>query len=90
MRFDNETIEYISGKKFSNGANILISKKNEPLCNRFQIIESLCINKTVIHLGCVDHLPLINKKIKQKNKIIIGIPNLLEVSILSILESRSL
>lgn len=65
MRFDNETIEYISGKKFSSGANILISKKNEPLCNRFQIIESLCINKTVVHLGCVDHLPLINKKIKQ-------------------------
>jgi len=65
MKFDDDTLDYISGKKFSSGASIKISKRNETIYNRFQIIESLCKNKNIIHLGCVDHLPLINKKIEQ-------------------------
>jgi hypothetical protein len=65
MKFDNDVFDYLSGSQFSNGAPIKISKKNEPIYNRFQIIESLCANKNIIHLGCVDHLPLISKKIEQ-------------------------
>ncbi|HOJ97687.1 MAG TPA: hypothetical protein PK024_12720, partial [Methanospirillum sp.] len=65
MKFNSDVFDYISGRKFSNGASIKIAKGNEPICNRFQIIESLCTNKTIIHLGCVDHLPLISKKIEQ-------------------------
>lgn len=65
MKFNTDVFDYFSGCKFSNGAAIKIAERNEPIYNRFQIIESLCNNKTIIHLGCVDHLPLINKKIEQ-------------------------
>lgn len=57
--------EYIRGEKFSDGLAVPISYCREPVIDRFQIIESLCSGKNVIHLGCVDHLPLISKKIEQ-------------------------
>ncbi len=65
MKFDNDVFDYISGSQFSNGASIKIAKSNEIIYNRFQLIESLCANKNIIHLGCVDHLPLISKKIEK-------------------------
>jgi len=65
MQFDKDIPDYLHGEKFSNGLAIAISHSGEPVIDRFQIIESLCANKNIIHLGCVDHLPLINKKIEQ-------------------------
>jgi hypothetical protein len=65
MEFDREVFDYLAGEKFSNGLTVKISPDGEPISDRFQIIESLCANKNIIHLGCVDHLPLINKKIEQ-------------------------
>lgn len=66
MEFDKEAGQHISGKKFSDGVKIIIANDNEPLIDRFEIIESICKNKKVIHLGCVDHLPLIDQK-REKN-----------------------
>ena len=65
MDFDNEVLDYLNNVKFSNGLPITISHRGEPVSDRFQIIESLCTKKKVIHLGCVDHLPLIHQKIEQ-------------------------
>lgn len=65
MIFDDDVNCYINGDAFSNGLKIKISNSGEPVKDRFQLIESLCKDKKVIHLGCVDHLPLIHKKIEQ-------------------------
>lgn len=65
MIFDKEVLDYLNGVAFSNGLNIRISCGGEPIKDRFQIIESLSKGKNIIHLGCVDHLPLIHKKIEQ-------------------------
>lgn len=67
MIFDDEVDKYLNGAAFSNGLKIRISNSEESVKDRFQIIESLCRDKKVIHLGCVDHLPLIQKKLEQNS-----------------------
>lgn len=63
MKFDTYIYEYLDGKKFSNGLQIKISKKKSKRCNRLNAIENLCTDKDVIHLGCADHLNLIDEKL---------------------------
>jgi len=55
--------EYLNGEKFSNGL-IIKFDKGEDIEYRIDLIKELFKNKTVIHLGCCDHIPLIQDKIK--------------------------
>jgi len=62
IQFEKEVIPYLTGDKFSNALNVEIKElfaENQ----RVELIKNLCINKKVIHVGCVDHLPLIEDKI---------------------------
>ena len=63
MEFNDNIKKYLSGLYFSNGLTVKISQSGESLSDRFNILEYLCKSKDIIHLGCVDHLPLIEKKI---------------------------
>jgi hypothetical protein len=62
MKLDQQTLEYLNGKKFSNSLVIPYSYR-EDIPNRVRFITELVKGKKVIHLGCLDHLPLIAEKI---------------------------
>jgi hypothetical protein len=62
MKLDRQTLEYLEGKKFSNNLVVPYSY-HQPIPNRIQFLTELVKGKKVIHLGCLDHLPLIDDKI---------------------------
>ena len=62
MKFNKSIHQYISGKKFSNGLSIPISKRESNIISRLKLIDTIIQNKNVIHLGCCDHIPLIEEK----------------------------
>ncbi|MBI1770584.1 MAG: methyltransferase domain-containing protein [Bacteroidetes bacterium] len=62
MKFDAHILEYLKGKKFSNGLHIKY-EYFEPIPNRVKLLSDLVRGKRVLHLGCLDHLPLIDVKI---------------------------
>jgi len=64
MEFDKSVQNYLSGLDFSSGLVLDIAKKENSIFDRISILESLSKDKKIIHLGCCDHIPLIQKKIK--------------------------
>jgi hypothetical protein len=65
MHFDEEILNYLKGSAFSSGLVVKIARKDDIFTDRTSLIENLCRDKDIIHLGCVDHLPLIREKLKQ-------------------------
>jgi len=57
-----EIIPYLKGEKFSNGLDLTITEKFEDN-RRIDLITKLSVNKKIIHIGCVDHIPLIKEKL---------------------------
>jgi hypothetical protein len=64
MKLDERTFEYLKGKIFSNSLEIPYDYF-QPIPNRIQFLTEIVRNKKVLHLGCLDHLPLIDDKIKR-------------------------
>ena len=56
--------KFLSNEIFSNGASFDI-KENDIIFNRDDYLVKLAQNKSILHLGFVDHLPLIDDKIKK-------------------------
>ena len=65
MNFDGDIGKFLSGDSFSNGLEVTISKKEKSSITRIEFLESLAAKKRIIHLGCCDHLPIIDYKIQQ-------------------------
>lgn len=55
---------YIQGQKFADLIPFEI-EQSEPLQDRMDVVENLIKGRTVLHIGCLDHLPLIAAKIKE-------------------------
>ncbi|MHB0993296.1 MAG: methyltransferase domain-containing protein [Sulfurovum sp.] len=66
MKYTNEDLEYLKGVKFSNGAKFELTNESN-YSNRDDYLIHLTKNKIVMHLGFVDHIPLVDEKIKRKN-----------------------
>lgn len=64
MTLDARTLEYLKGKTFSNSLEIKYDYF-QPIPNRIKFLCELVQGKRVLHLGCLDHLPLIDDKIKR-------------------------
>jgi len=62
MRFKPFIIEYLQGTKFSNGIVVDIACSKEKNIDRLSFLEELVKGKKTIHLGCCDHLSLIEEK----------------------------
>jgi hypothetical protein len=58
---NDEQMDYLCGKRLSTGMtfNFPCSKN---VISRINYIEKKCINKKVIHVGCLDHTEVIEKK----------------------------
>lgn len=64
MNIDETIYPYIKGEKFSNGLQVKSSYDSGKLIYRIELLEELVKGKKIIHLGCLDHVPLIAPKIK--------------------------
>lgn len=65
MKFSSSVPQYLTGELFSNGLSVPISEPESNIPNRLQILEELVTGKAILHMGCVDHIPLIEKKIRE-------------------------
>lgn len=65
MTFDPPVLEYLNGKKFSNSLQVNIDYSGD-IPDRVRLLTDLVKGKNVVHLGCLDHLPLIDKKIENR------------------------
>ena len=66
MKFDSEINKYITGEKFSSALQVPFSLHKFEDLRRPDKITQIVKNKRVIHIGCCDHLPLIEEKIRKK------------------------
>lgn len=65
MKYDDTTYRFLKGIEFSNGASFKIcDKSNENVFYSDEYLVELSRNKKILHIGCVDHLALIDDKIK--------------------------
>lgn len=65
MKYTNKELDYLKGVKFNNGANFKLTNQTN-YWNRDDYLIHLTKNKTIMHLGFVDHIPLIDEKIKKR------------------------
>lgn len=64
MKFTEQDYDYLSGKSFSNGYHLKLEEN--PICSRTSKIVELVKGSSCIHIGCCDHIPLIEKKIQER------------------------
>lgn len=64
MRIDKELLRYLSGELFTTNLVFNIEKTKYPAFAREKLIVDIIKNKRVIHIGCSDHLEVIEEKIK--------------------------
>ncbi len=62
MHFADDVQPYLTGTQFSNGLTVPIARPERSVPDRFSLLEGLARGKRVLHMGCVDHLPLIEQK----------------------------
>lgn len=65
MKIEQDIISYLSGEKFRNNLVFKIDKQKQDDITRESAIIRLIRNKSVIHIGCSDHVPIIDEKIRQ-------------------------
>ncbi len=65
MILKKEYFDYISGTKFNKGYSFKISGKNQIRGDKIKYLSTLLSNKSVIHLGCTDHIDCIEQKIDE-------------------------
>lgn len=63
MKFNKQSIEYIDGSKFSSTFEVSFANEKLKEQTRIEKVIELTKNKKIIHIGCADHLPLIQQKI---------------------------
>ena len=64
MKFNHQIVRYLKGEQFSNGLYVPTAQKEATIPDRLTLLERIVQNRKIIHLGCVDHLPLIKTKIQ--------------------------
>ena len=64
MKIEPEITKYLRGDAFKNTLPVEIGREKHKVITRENAIEDLVIDKNVIHVGCSDHIQIINDKIK--------------------------
>lgn len=66
LMLSNKTRAYLRGGLFSSSLSIKLSQFCSKPFDRIEAIVEYCKNKQIIHLGCVDHIEIIEDKIKNQ------------------------
>jgi hypothetical protein len=64
MKIDPTVLKYLKGEAFQSSLNVEISKEKHRIISRESAITEIIRNTGVIHIGCSDHIQIINDKIK--------------------------
>lgn len=64
MKLSPQTLDYLHGRRFSNGAAFALCNRGRALRRGERLLE-LARGRRVLHIGCCDHLPLIREKVAQ-------------------------
>lgn len=56
--------EFLSGKIFSHGQEFKY-KPSRIIMDRVSLMRKLCNNKSVLHVGCCDHVVLVEQKVRE-------------------------
>jgi 2-polyprenyl-3-methyl-5-hydroxy-6-metoxy-1,4-benzoquinol methylase len=65
MNFSDSIFPYLTGTKFSNAISLQIADRTHILQGRIDFLLAYCRGKRVLHLGCTDHLEIMDEKIKR-------------------------
>ena len=64
MKLQDEIIPFLKGEKFSSALEIPLTPRKDFIHRRTEFLTHFVKEKKIIHVGCVDHLPLIEEKIE--------------------------
>lgn len=62
MIFNTEAMEYLCGKRFSNGFFFKMMQQCQ-IHERLSILKKISRGKVILHFGCCDHVEIIHEKI---------------------------
>lgn len=65
MKINDDYLKYLTGEKFHSGLNFPIHTNvidETVVTDRFSLLAELCSGKSVLHIGCADHMNLIDEK----------------------------
>jgi len=64
MKIDREILKYLKGNLLDTSLTIDLRRTKYGIISREKAITGIIRDKNVIHLGCADHIQVINEKIK--------------------------
>lgn len=64
MKIEPEVLKYLKGDAFKTSLFVDIGKTKHRIISREAAITEMIKNKEVIHIGCSDHIQIINQKIR--------------------------
>jgi len=64
MQIEPAILKYLKGDSFQTSLNVDIEKTKYRIISREAAITEIIKDKSVIHIGCSDHIQIINEKIK--------------------------
>jgi glycosyltransferase involved in cell wall biosynthesis/2-polyprenyl-3-methyl-5-hydroxy-6-metoxy-1,4-benzoquinol methylase len=67
ITFNESTLPFLRGERFTNSLRLKIAGGRSEVQGRIELIKHLVTGKRVLDLGCTDHAPLIENKIRQGN-----------------------
>lgn len=66
MKIEPQVLKYLRGDSFQTSLNVEIGKEKHKSISREAVITGIITDKAVIHIGCSDHIQIINDKIRTK------------------------
>jgi len=64
MKYDQQILKYLNGESFQTSLTVDLEKTKYEIIPRETAIIDLIKNTNVIHIGCSDHIQVINEKIQ--------------------------
>jgi len=64
MKIEPEILKYLKGEAFSSSITVEFERICHEVLSREAVITGIIEGKNVIHLGCSDHIPIIQEKIR--------------------------
>src|SRR5450759_4825000 len=64
MKIEPQVLKYLKGDAFQSSLNVEIGKEKHKIISREAAITEIIRDMNVIHIGCSDHIQIINDKIR--------------------------
>jgi len=69
MKINPEILKYLKGESFKSNLTVDLDRIKHDVISREVIITSIIKGKDVIHIGCSDHIQIINEKIRNNTRL---------------------